>query len=291
MNLELPIAGQNTTQKAEPPKPSMDLPDVEDIIAVGAGKGGVGKSTVAVLLAVGLQRQGAKVGLLDADVYGPSIPTMMGVAGRQPEVAGAKLLPIVAAGVKLISIGFLVDPEQAVVWRGPMAHGMVQQFLGQVEWGELDYLIVDLPPGTGDVPLTLSQSIPLTGSVVVCTPQDVALLDAVRALKMYAMLNVPSLGIIENMSYYLCPKCGHRDEIFDHGGAATAAKELEVPFLGEIPLNVSVRVFADDGTPEKLFTKTDTRVREAIEKVVQNVAEQARTGSGTSVRRPTLSMD
>lgn len=289
--MELPIADQKAARKPAAAKPAMDLPGVEDVIAVGAGKGGVGKSTVSVLLAVGLQRQGAKVGLMDADVYGPSIPIMMGVPKRQPQVAGERFLPVEAAGVKLMSIGFLIDPEQAVVWRGPMAHGMVQQFLGQVEWGELDYLIVDLPPGTGDVPLTLSQSIPLTGSVVVCTPQDVALRDAVRALKMYEMLRVPPLGIIENMSYYLCPKCGHRDEIFDHGGAAAAAKQLGVPFLGEIPLNAKLRVFTDEGTPAKLFTKTDALVREAIEAVVQNVKAQAQSGAGVSVRRPGLSIE
>ncbi|MFH0982476.1 MAG: Mrp/NBP35 family ATP-binding protein [Planctomycetota bacterium] len=289
--MELPVIGQEPARKPAAHGSGVELPGVKHAIAVGAGKGGVGKSTVAVLLAVGLRRQGARVGLLDADVYGPSIPTMMGVLGRRPEVAEDKLIPIEAAGVKLISIGFIIDPDQPVVWRGPMVHGVVTQFLGQVDWGELDYLIVDLPPGTGDVPLTLSQSIPLTGSVIVCTPQDVALMDAVRALKMYEALQVPSLGIIENMSYYLCPKCGHRDEIFDHGGAATAAKQLGVPFLGEIPLNVNVRVFGDDGAPEKLFTKTEPRVREALETVVRNVVEQVQAKSPAAGRLPTVSIE
>ena len=289
--MELPIAGQKPAKQPAGQAPGIDLSGIKNIIAVGAGKGGVGKSTAAVLLAVGLQRQGAKVGLLDADVYGPSIPTLMGVREQRPDVVEDKLVPIVSAGVKLISIGFIVSPDQAVVWRGPMVHGVVTQFLGQVEWGQLDYLIVDLPPGTGDVPLTLSQSIPLTGSVIVCTPQDVALMDAVRAMKMYEALKVPCLGIIENMSYYLCPKCGHRDEIFDHGGAATAAKELGVPFLGEIPLNVHLRIYGDEGTPEKSFTKTDTRVREAVELVVRNVAAQVQARSRGNVRLPTLSVE
>ncbi len=283
--------GQKPAHQPTVPKPGVDLSGVKSIIAVGAGKGGVGKSTVAVVLAVGLQRRGAKVGLLDADVYGPSIPTLMGVVGQRPNVTGDRLVPILAAGVKLISIGFIIDPDQAVVWRGPMVHGVVTQFLGQVDWGELDYLIVDLPPGTGDVPLTLSQAIPLTGSVIVCTPQEVALMDAVRAMKMYEALKVPALGIIENMSYHLCPKCGHRDEIFDHGGAAAAAKRLGVPFLGEIPLNVNLRIYGDDGTPEKLFTKTDTRVREAIEQVVRNVAAQVEARSHARARPPTLSIE
>ena len=285
-----------SAQVRGPAKPRVQLPGVKNIVAVGAGKGGVGKSTVAVLLAVGLRREGATVGLLDADVYGPSIPTMMGVRGMRPDIIGEesenpKLVPLVSAGVKLMSIGSIIDPDQAVVWRGPMVHGALQQFIGQVDWGDLDYLIVDLPPGTGDVPLTLSQSIPCTGSVVVCTPQDVALIDARRALRMYQQLNVPSLGIVENMSYYLCPKCGHRDEIFDHGGAAAAAKELGVPFLGEIPLNVSLRVFSDEGAPEKQFTKTDAHVREAIEKVVRNVAGQISVRNMLQVARPTVTIE
>jgi ATP-binding protein involved in chromosome partitioning len=269
-----------------------NLPGVKNVVAVGAGKGGVGKSTASVMLAVGLARTGASVGLLDADIYGPSIPTMMGVQGAKPQVAGEKILPIEAAGVRLISIGFLIDPEQAVVWRGPMVHGAVSQFLNQVEWGELDYLIVDLPPGTGDVPLTLAQSIPyITGSAIICTPQDVALADARRAVKMYQQLNVGCLGIIENMSYYLCPQCGHRDEIFDHGGAAVAAKELGVPFLGGIPLNARLRLLGDAGTPEKYFVEAGDGVREAIEGVVSAVAGQVSVKSMLSVGQPTLSIE
>lgn len=267
------------------------LPGVKNVIAVGAGKGGVGKSTIAVLLAYGLHRSGAKVGLLDADVYGPSIPTMVGLEGAQPAVRDNLIVPLEAGGVKVISVGFLVDRDKALIWRGPMVHGVVKQFLEQVDWGELDYLIVDLPPGTGDVPLTLAQSIPMTGSVIVCTPQDVALIDARRAIKMYEQLNVASLGIIENMSYYLCPQCGHRDELFDHGGAKTAAQELGVPFLGEIPLNVQIRIHGDDGTPEKNFSNTDDHVREAVNRVVSATAGQISVRSQSQTAAPTLSVE
>jgi len=267
------------------------LPGVKNVVAVGAGKGGVGKSTAAVLLAYGLHRGGAKVGLMDADVYGPSIPTMVGVEGHKPTVSGNMIVPPVAGGVKIISIGFMVDRDKPLIWRGPMAHGVIKQFLEQVEWGELDYLIVDLPPGTGDVPLTLAQQIPMTGSVVICTPQDVALMDARRAVKMYEQLNVPCLGMIENMSYYLCPKCGHRDELFDHGGAESAAGELGVPFLGEIPLNVKIRIHGDAGCPEKLFTDTPDYVTQAIQRVVSNTAGQINARSALRAAAPTLTVE
>ena len=250
------------------------LPGVKNVVAVGAGKGGVGKSTMSVLLAYGLHRQGATVGLMDADIYGPSIPTMTGIEGVPLHVDGEMIVPPEANGIKIISMGFMVERNKALIWRGPMVHGVVKQFLENVAWGELDYLIVDLPPGTGDVPLSLVQTIPITGAVVVCTPQDIALMDACRAVKMYEQLNVPCLGIVENMSYYLCPKCGHRDEVFDHGGVETAAKELGVPFLGEIPLNAQVRIFNDAGTPMRIFTDTEDYVREAIYRVVARAAGQ-----------------
>jgi len=266
------------------------LPGVKNVVAVGAGKGGVGKSTAAVLLAYGLHRSGATVGLMDSDVYGPSIPTMVGVEGHKPRVTGNMIVPPTAGGVKIMSIGFMVERDKPLIWRGPMAHGVVKQFLEQVEWGELDYLIVDLPPGTGDVPLSLAQQIPMTGSVVICTPQDVALIDARRAVKMYEQLNVPCLGIIENMSYYLCPTCGHRDELFDHGGAQAAAKDLGVPFLGEIPLNAKIRVHGDSGMPEKLFTDTPDFVRAAIDRVVANTAGQVSIRSA-SREAPTLTVE
>lgn len=267
------------------------LPNVKNIVAVGAGKGGVGKSTAAVLLAYGLKRSGAKVGILDADVYGPSIPTLTGIEGAKPKVANDMIIPPTSGGIKIMSIGFMVDRDKALIWRGPMTHGVVKQFLEQVEWGELDYLIVDLPPGTGDVPLSLAQSIPMTGAVVICTPQDVALIDARRAVRMYEQLNVGCLGIIENMSYYLCPKCGHRDELFDHGGAKTAAEDLGVPFLGEIPLNAGIRMYGDSGAPEKVFTDTAGYVHEAILQVVKNVAGQISIKSSLNVLKPTLTVE
>lgn len=267
------------------------LPGVKNIVAVGAGKGGVGKSTVAVMLAFGLRRTGATVGLLDADVYGPSIPTMTGLEGTKPMVKDNMIIAPEAGGVKIMSIGFMVDRDKALVWRGPMTHGVVKQFIEQVDWGELDYLVIDLPPGTGDVPLSLAQSIPMTGAVVVCTPQDVALMDARRAVRMYEQLNVPCLGIIENMSYYLCPQCGHRDELFAHGGAANAAEELGVPFLGEIPLNAGIRIYGDDGAPEKAFTDTEDFVSTAIESVVNNTAGQISIKSQEREDAPTLSVE
>ena len=250
------------------------LPGVKNIIAVGAGKGGVGKSTVAVLTAVGLAREGASVGLMDADVYGPSIPKMLGVESARPFVQGDKILPIEAHGVKLMSMGFMVEPDKAVIWRGPMVHGVVRQFLEQVEWGELDYLIIDLPPGTGDVPLTLSQSIPMTGAVVVCTPQAVALLDATKALRMYQQLNVEILGMVENMSYFVAPDTGKEYDLFGRGGAKAAAEKLRVPFLGEIPININIRTSGDDGNPASNFEKTDPTTRDCITRFVRNLAGQ-----------------
>jgi ATP-binding protein involved in chromosome partitioning len=268
-----------------------ELPGVKNVIAVGAGKGGVGKSTAAAWLAIGLQRAGAKVGLMDADIYGPSIPTLMGLKGAKPSVSGERILPLSSHGVKVISIGFMIEEERAVIWRGPMVHGVVKQFLQQVDWGELDYLVVDLPPGTGDVPLTLAQSIPMTGSVVICTPQDIALADARRAVRMYEQLNVPCLGIIENMSYYICPKCGERDDIFDHGGAERAAGELGVPFLGAVPLNGQLRAFADEGRPDRHFIDSPKEVAEAIEHVVSAVAGQISMKNMLQVAQPTLSIE
>jgi ATP-binding protein involved in chromosome partitioning len=201
------------------------------------------------------------------------------------------IVPPVAGGVKIMSIGFMVDRDKALIWRGPMTHGVVKQFLEQVSWGELDYLIVDLPPGTGDVPLSLAQSIPMTGAVVICTPQDIALMDARRAVRMYEQLNVSCLGIIENMSYYLCPKCGHRDELFDHGGAKAEAQRLGVAYLGELPLNAKVRQYGDAGAPEKIFTDTDDYVREAVDQVVANTAGQVSIKSQLQVVTPTLSVE
>lgn len=237
--------GRHPTPQAGPTKPS----GVARILAVGSGKGGVGKSTVSSNLAVALARQGRRVGLLDADIYGPSQPRMMGVNKRPASPDGKTIIPLKAHGVTMMSIGLMVDPDKAVIWRGPMLMGALQQMLGQVEWGELDVLIVDLPPGTGDVQLTLCQKSDLTGAIVVSTPQDVAMLDAKKALNMFDQLKTPVLGLIENMSTYICPNCHHESHIFGHGGVAEEAKKLDLPFLGALPLDIEVRLAGDGGTP------------------------------------------
>jgi ATP-binding protein involved in chromosome partitioning len=254
------------------PRLAAHLPGVKNTVAVGAGKGGVGKSSIAVLAAVGLSRDGAKVGLMDADVYGPSIPKMLGIEQEKPRVRGEKIVPLEAHGLRVMSMGFMVEPERAVIWRGPMVHGVIKQFLEQVDWGELDYLIIDLPPGTGDVPLTLSQSIPMTGAVVVCTPQDVALLDAIKALRMYQQLNVPILGIVENMSYFIAPDTGKEYDLFGRGGAKKAAERVGVPFLGEIPININIRVSGDAGNPVTNFEGSAASCKDAIMQFVRNLA-------------------
>ncbi|MFO0898417.1 MAG: Mrp/NBP35 family ATP-binding protein [Pirellulales bacterium] len=218
----------------------------KSVIAVGSGKGGVGKSTIAASLALGLKRAGAAVGLMDADVYGPSVPHLLGV-NQRPAVVDGKIEPIEAAGLKVMSMGFLVPPGEAVVWRGPMLHGAIMQFLRDTLWGDLDYLIIDMPPGTGDIALTLSQILPLTGAVIVCTPQDVALLDAVKAIAMFRKVSIPILGMVENMSYFQCPGCNNRYDIFGSGGAQRKAAELDVPFLGEVPINLQIRIHGDQG--------------------------------------------
>ena len=270
-------------------RPTNTLPGVKYVVAVGAGKGGVGKSTIALLAAVGLLRKGFKTGLLDADVYGPSLPKLTGTEGLQLNIAeDGRVLPAEADSLKVVSMGHIIRPDQAVIWRGPMAQKYVKEFLDRTDWGALDYLFVDLPPGTGDIPLTLAQSIPLTGSVVVCTPQDVALLDAVRALHMYQKLGVPSLGIVENMSYYVCPHCGHRDEIFSHGGAKKAAEELKVPFLGAIPLNVAIRIHGDAGRPMANFTDVEPHILAALDDFVDRLAASVQDQARKSMPLPQL---
>jgi ATP-binding protein involved in chromosome partitioning len=224
------------------------LPGVGKIIAVASGKGGVGKSTVAVNLAVALALAGKRVGLLDADIYGPSLPTMLGISAS-PEVHGGMIQPHEVWGIKAMSIGFLVPAEKALVWRGPMVMGALNQLLTQVNWGTLDVMVIDLPPGTGDAQLTLAQKAKPDGAVIVSTPQDLALADARRGVAMFAQVGVKVLGVVENMSYFCCPNCGHRTEIFGHGGAAAEAARLNVPFLGEIPLLPAVRAAGDAGTP------------------------------------------
>lgn len=226
----------------------IELPNVKNVVAIGSGKGGVGKSTVAANLAVALAASGARVGLLDADVYGPSVPSLMGV--HEPVAAlDQRLIPNEAHGVKLMSLGFMIEDNRPVIWRGPMVGQAVKQMLQDVNWGELDYLLVDLPPGTGDASLTLIQSLPLAGIVIVTTPQDVALGIATKALAMFRTLHVPVLGIVENMSVFQCPECGHRSHVFSHGGGAAASKQLKVPFLGEIPLDLAIRESGDEGLP------------------------------------------
>jgi ATP-binding protein involved in chromosome partitioning len=229
-------------------KQPMLLPDVKAVIAVASGKGGVGKSTVAVNLAVSLARQGLHTGLLDADIYGPSLPRMLGIH-RKPEVRNDRMVPLQAWGLSAMSIGFLVDEEQPMIWRGPMVMGALEQMMGQVEWGALDVLVVDMPPGTGDAQLTMAQRVALTGAVIVSTPQDIALIDARRGVRMFEKTRVPVLGLVENMSFFCCPNCGHRSDIFGHGGARAEAARLGTEFLGEIPLLLDIRTASDAGTP------------------------------------------
>ncbi len=246
-------------QKAPPslkvgghPKPQdgpMKPAGVKSIIAIGSGKGGVGKSTVSSNIAVALAKQGRKVGLLDADIYGPSQPRMMGIQKRPASPDGKTIIPLHSHGVTLMSIGFMLDPDKAVVWRGPMLMGALQQMLGQVEWGELDVLLVDLPPGTGDVQLTLCQKSEVSGAILVSTPQDVALLDARKAIDMFKSLKTPVLGMIENMSTHICSNCGHEEHIFGHGGVAAEAEKLGVPLLGALPIDLDTRLAGDAGTP------------------------------------------
>ena len=230
------------------------IPTVKHTIAISSGKGGVGKSTVAVNLACALVKQGARVGLMDADMYGPNVPMMMGVH-KQPEQQDGKLLPAESHGVKLISMGFFVPEETPLTWRGPMIHTAIQQFFRDVLWGDLDYLLVDLPPGTGDAQLSISQLVPLSGAVIVTTPQEVALHDSRKGLVMFQKVNVPILGIIENMSYYVCGKCGERTEIFSYGGGERAAEKLGLPFLGRIPIDPAIRAGGDSGMPIRTLRK------------------------------------
>ena len=225
------------------------LSNVKNIIAVASGKGGVGKSTTSVNLALALAAEGAKVGILDADIYGPSIPTMLGLSGKPDTIDGKMMLPKVSFGIQTISIGYLIDPDQPMIWRGPMVTGALQQLLTQTRWSDLDYLIIDLPPGTGDIQLTLAQQIPVSGAVIVTTPQDIALIDAQRGLGMFEKVNVPILGLVENMSIHICSQCGHEEAIFGHGGGDAMASKNNVALLGSLPLDIAIRQFADTGRP------------------------------------------
>jgi ATP-binding protein involved in chromosome partitioning len=249
------------------------IPGVRNIIAVGSGKGGVGKSTVAVNLALALAGEGARVGLLDADVYGPNVPLMMGASGGPRQGVDNKILPVESYGIKLISMGFFIDADSPVIWRGPMLTKLLTQFMYDVSWGELDYLVMDMPPGTGDVQLTTAQSVPLTGAVMVSTPQDVALMDVGKALMMFKKLNVPILGLVENMSTFVCPHCSHPTDLFGHGGAQSAAARYGVPFLGEIPLHLRIREGGDSGRPV-VAEAAGTPEAQAFLQVARNLAAQ-----------------
>jgi ATP-binding protein involved in chromosome partitioning len=241
--------GSQAPRPASSGPAKIGVPGVEAIIAVASGKGGVGKSTTAVNLALALAANGQRVGLLDADIYGPSLPRMMGISGKPESPDGKVLAPMQNYGVKVMSMGFLVAEDTPMIWRGPMVMGAIQQMLRDVDWGQLDVLVVDMPPGTGDAQLTMAQNVPLAGAVIVSTPQDIALLDARKGLNMFRRVDVPVLGIIENMSYFCCPNCGHRSHIFSHGGARAEAEKLGVDFLGEMPLDIVIRETSDGGTP------------------------------------------
>ncbi len=248
------------------------LPGVRNIIAVASGKGGVGKSTTAVNLALALAQEGANVGILDADIYGPSQPQMLGLAGQQPESSdGQSMEPLEAYGLQAMSIGFMVDVETPMVWRGPMAAQALDQLLGQTNWRDLDYLIVDMPPGTGDIQLSLAQKVPVTGAVIVTTPQDIALIDARKGLKMFEKVNVPILGIIENMSIHICSQCGHAEHIFGEGGAERMGQDYDVEFLGSLPLEMSIRQMADGGKPT-VVGAPDSRTAEIYRAIARRVA-------------------
>ncbi len=262
------------------------LPGVRNLVAVGSGKGGVGKTTVSINVAVALAEAGAKVGVLDADITGPNVPLMLGARG-QPAGSNGKILPLVAHGVKVISIAFFVPEGQPVIWRGPMVGGAIQQFLRDVDWGELDYLVIDLPPGTGDAALSLAQAIPLTGVAIVSTPQDVALLDASKSVAMFQKLEAPILGIVENMSYFICPHCGERTDIFSYGGAERTAARLGVPFLGRIPLDPQVVIAGDAGLPI-LKSHPDSSQSQAFRDVASAIAARVSIlAVGAAAKRPT----
>ena len=258
--------------KQNPQLDKTALSAVRNIVAVGSGKGGVGKSTIAVNLAVSLALAGARVGLLDGDIYGPTTPIMLGI-DLPPKSIGPRMIPQESSGLKFISMGLLVKAEQPLIWRGPMAHKALQQCLFDVEWGELDYLLVDLPPGTGDVHLTLAQSVPLTGAVIVSTPQDVGLRISMKTLRMFQQTKVPILGIVENMSYYICPHCDMKDYIFGQGGGSRAAEQLGIPFLGEVPLDIAIRTQSDIGRPI-VIAQPDAPSSRNLRAITERVAAQ-----------------
>ena len=284
------IADVNTAFTAAPSDKSV-LKGPKIVVAVAAGKGGVGKSTVAVNMALALAKHGAKVGLLDADVFGPSIPTMLG-APEVPAQASkdSKIIPARMHGLSVVSVGFFVDKDEAVVWRGPMVHRLLQQFLADVDWGDLDYLVCDLPPGTGDVQLSLSQLIPIAGAVMVTTPQEVSIVDVVKGIAMFEKVEIPILGIVENMSYYKCPACGHHDEIFSHGGGKRLAQEVGTKFFGEIPIDTRIRFGGDAGVPVIVSSPDSENAKLFMELATRAALEIARGVLSKPKRSPRLAV-
>jgi ATP-binding protein involved in chromosome partitioning len=266
------------------------IPDVANIIAVASGKGGVGKSTTAVNLALALKDRGLKVGVLDADIYGPSMPRLLGLKGQSQQLAGNQLDPMRAYGLKVMSMGFLVDEDTPMIWRGPMVMSALSQMLKDVAWGELDVLVVDMPPGTGDAQLTMAQQVPLAGAIIVSTPQDLALIDARKGLNMFRKVNVPVLGIVENMSTFVCPHCGKRSDIFGHGGASKEAARLGVPFLGEVPLALAVRETSDEGKPV-VATDPASPAAEAFRAIAANAWAELERHKGAARQAPKIVME
>ena len=276
--------------QARAPQADQLLPGVKSVIAIASGKGGVGKSTTAVNIATAMAAQNVRVGLLDCDIYGPSIPRMLNLSG-QPEMVGERTLrPMANYGIKCMSIGFLVAEDTAMIWRGPMVMQALEQMMRDVDWGELDVLLCDLPPGTGDAQLTMAQRVPLTGAVIVSTPQDIALLDVTRGINMFQQVNVPIFGVVENMSYYVCPACGHRAELFHHGGARETARRLGVDFLGEIPLDISIRTTSDAGRPI-VVTQPESPHAESYRQIAAGLIDKATSAvSGAGRAQPRIVM-
>ena len=275
-----PASAPQARQAAHPTdKVQPGIPGVDAVVAVASGKGGVGKSTTAVNLALGLRDLGMKVGMLDADIYGPSLPKLLAIKEKPETIGGTRLKPIQRYGLTVMSIGFLIDEETPMIWRGPMVMSAITQMLREVEWGKLDIMVVDMPPGTGDAQLTMAQQVPLKGAVIVSTPQDLALIDARRGVSMFKRVNVPVLGVVENMSYFLCPSCGTRSDIFAHGGARHEAERLGVPFLGEVPLHMTIREKSDAGLPV-VATAPDSEHARIYRDIAGKVLAQLKGGAG-----------
>jgi len=277
-----PAAHAHPTDKVQP-----GIPGVDAIIAVASGKGGVGKSTTAVNLALGLRDLGLKVGILDADIYGPSLPKLLAIKEKPQTVGGTRLKPIMRYGLTVMSIGFLIDEDTPMIWRGPMVMSAITQMLREVEWGKLDIMVVDMPPGTGDAQLTIAQQVPLKGAVIVSTPQDLALIDARRGVAMFKRVDVPVLGVVENMSYFMCPECGTRSDIFSHGGARNEAERLGVPFLGEVPLHMTIREKSDSGLPV-VATEPDGPHAKIYRDIAAKVLEQIKGGASAGRVAPKI---